>query len=131
MSEYAPTPWKVRELTCEDHRGMGWIEDANGNDVICYGEMRRSTEDNRAIGRETVAAVNACKGLPIDMLEQVGPEIMPARVRYQLLQQYLGDLLDAAESAQCGCTVAERESGHQFECWMPALLEAIAKARSA
>jgi len=38
------------------------------------------------------------------------------------------DLLAAAQRAQCGCSIAERESGHLVDCWMPDLLAAIAKA---
>ena len=38
------------------------------------------------------------------------------------------DLLEAAKGAQCSCSIAERESGHLTDCWMPALEAAIAKA---
>lgn len=38
------------------------------------------------------------------------------------------ELLEAAMQADCGCSVAERDSGHRPECWMPALAAAIAKA---
>jgi hypothetical protein len=38
------------------------------------------------------------------------------------------DLLRASKEAQCSCTVRQRDSGHVFGCWMPALSEAIQKA---
>jgi hypothetical protein len=38
------------------------------------------------------------------------------------------DLLEAAQQAQCGCSIAGRDSGHLVGCWMLALSEAIAKA---
>jgi enterochelin esterase-like enzyme len=38
------------------------------------------------------------------------------------------ELLEAAKEAQCSCTLRERASGHLVECWMPALVAAIAKA---
>lgn len=33
-------------------------------------------------------------------------------------------VLDAAQLAQCGCSILERDSGHRVGCWMPALAEA-------
>ena len=36
------------------------------------------------------------------------------------------NLREAAEQAQCSCSIAERESGHLVDCWMPSLREAIA-----
>lgn len=39
------------------------------------------------------------------------------------------DLLAACETAQCECSVEERESGHLVGCWMPAMQDAIAKAK--
>lgn len=40
------------------------------------------------------------------------------------------DLLDALEEAvqHCGCTIAQRESGHLVGCWAPPALAAIASA---
>jgi hypothetical protein len=38
-------------------------------------------------------------------------------------------LLTAAESAQCACSLKERESGHLIDCWRPELSEAIAHAK--
>lgn len=38
------------------------------------------------------------------------------------------ELLEASRTAQCACSVKERDSGHLVDCWMPALLAAIAKA---
>lgn len=38
------------------------------------------------------------------------------------------DLLEAAQAADCACSVRERDSGHRTGCWMPALQAAIAKA---
>lgn len=38
-------------------------------------------------------------------------------------------LVDAAENAQCACTLRERESGHLVGCWRPDLSEAIARAK--
>ena len=45
---HSPAPWKTRELTGDDHRGMGWLEDANGRDISAYGDMALSIEENRA-----------------------------------------------------------------------------------
>lgn len=39
------------------------------------------------------------------------------------------ELYEAADRAQCGCTVQERESGHIVGCWMPDLIAALKKAR--
>lgn len=41
------------------------------------------------------------------------------------------DLLEAAQAADCSCSVFERASGHCTGCWMPGLLAAIAKATGA
>lgn len=38
------------------------------------------------------------------------------------------ELLEAAEQAECACSVRERNSGHRIGCWMPSLRAAIAKA---
>ncbi len=35
-------------------------------------------------------------------------------------------VVEVALSAQCGCSVAERDSGHLVGCWKPALDEARA-----
>lgn len=37
----------------------------------------------------------------------------------------------AAEGAQCPCSLRERESGHRVGCWMPDLVDWLAKARGA
>lgn len=40
------------------------------------------------------------------------------------------ELLRTARKADCACSPAERASGHDIDCWMPELLEAIARAAS-
>lgn len=52
----APETWSARELTGEDHRGMGWIQGSGINDVAAYGDMSFSMEENRRIGRLLAAA---------------------------------------------------------------------------
>lgn len=47
-AKHTPGPWKIRELTCEDHRGMGWVEDANGRDIACCGAAELWLYENRA-----------------------------------------------------------------------------------
>lgn len=54
--KHTPGPWSIRELTGEDHRGMGWIQDAHGVDVTCYGAQERWTEENRANAKLIAAA---------------------------------------------------------------------------
>lgn len=39
------------------------------------------------------------------------------------------ELLEAAKRSQCNCSPLDRDSGHQVGCWMPALANAITKAK--
>jgi hypothetical protein len=34
-------------------------------------------------------------------------------------------VVEAAETAQCDCSISQRDSGHAVGCWMPALTEAL------
>lgn len=45
----------------------------------------------------------------------------------QELRAALEAIRAAAKNAQCDCTLAERDSGHKTDCWMPEFREAIAK----
>jgi len=40
-------------------------------------------------------------------------------------------LVEAAENAQCDCTISQRDSGHDVECWMPDFVDALAASRAA
>lgn len=40
-------------------------------------------------------------------------------------------MLAALKSAQCDCSVRERDSGHKVGCWMPDAIDVIAKATGA
>jgi enterochelin esterase-like enzyme len=35
-------------------------------------------------------------------------------------------IVEAAEKAQCGCSISQRDSGHAVDCWRPELDEALA-----
>lgn len=58
MSGKIALPLKVRELTGSDHRGMGWVVDADGHDIVCYGAMELWEHQNRDIGDFIVRACN-------------------------------------------------------------------------
>jgi hypothetical protein len=42
-------------------------------------------------------------------------------------ETHTAELVQAAQAAQCACSIKERDSGHLVGCWMPALSEALAK----
>ena len=52
---HTPGPWTTRELSGDDHRGMGWIE-ADGRDISPYGDAALWMEQNRANGTLMAAA---------------------------------------------------------------------------
>ncbi len=97
---HTPTPWRV-ERHYSGHRTVAQMRSCDR--VVCI----NATTDAEPVGYDATDAnaefiVRACNSHE--------------------------ELLEAAKQAQCGCSIAERESGHRVECWMPALLDAIAKA---
>lgn len=63
--KHTPGPWRTRELSGNDHRGMGWVEDANGNDIACFGAKELWLEENRANARLIAAAPELLVALEI------------------------------------------------------------------
>lgn len=60
---FTPGPWKVRTLNCEDHRGMGWVEGANGTDIACCGAMDVWEHENKANAHLIAAAPDLLEAL--------------------------------------------------------------------
>lgn len=62
MSDFPKGPWEAHELSCEDHRGQGWIR-AGDQDVAAYGDSSLWMEENRAIGKLIAAAPELLEAL--------------------------------------------------------------------
>lgn len=62
MNKITPGPWTADELTCEDHRGMGWIR-GDGKDIAAYGDSAMWIEQNRANGKAIAAVPDLIEAL--------------------------------------------------------------------
>ena len=100
MNEPTPGPWGIRRA------GRGPDRDVGITAPNCVGVIAECFEEFRAKGDRRPGEAEANARL-----------MVAAR-----------DLFEAAKDAQCSCSIAERESGHLTDCWMPALEAAIAKA---
>ena len=72
----------------------------------CQEEIEKLIDEKNALLRRCLAAEDAMKNGEV-------PE------KY-------ARLVEAANNAQCECSVAERDSGHKVGCWMPQLQSALA-----
>lgn len=78
-------PWRLDEVAGDpDNTHRLRIIDADGTVVMSCWAVGEHARD---CARRVIALVNAGKGLSTGMLEQVGEDVLPARVRYQLLLQ--------------------------------------------
>jgi hypothetical protein len=101
--------------------------------VACLGRFELSNSGQRAIvagadgdvGRPHIAFASSRIARPRGTPYDAADDERDANAR---LLAAAPALLDAAEHAQCACSVRERDSGHLVGCWMPALLAAIALA---
>lgn len=59
-------PWTFRPLTGEDNRGMGYIEDANGHDIIHAGVMDLPSHENQA----NAALIAAAPAMKLELEQQ-------------------------------------------------------------
>lgn len=67
---HTPEPWQITGQSCRDYEGA---EIGTGNKtvaVILTADAVEVTEEERANARRIVAAVNACKGISTEALEQ-------------------------------------------------------------
>lgn len=93
---HSPASWEIRELTCEDHRGMGWVEDANGRDIACCGAQELWQEENRSNARLIAAAPDLLQALQmfVSCAIPVSTEIDP--VGHTWVHAYLNEVLPIA-----------------------------------
>lgn len=104
--------------------------------AACLRAARESTPPSAPVGVE-LSALRVQEWLqreydilpPVQEIEQAmrTPCSCPDTER-SLAQQpaAVDDLIRAASAAECGCSLAERESGHRIGCWMPDLRAALA-----
>lgn len=89
-TKHTPGPWSFRPLMSEDNRGMGYIEDANGHDIIHAGVMDLPMHENQANAALIAAAP--------DLLEA----LKSAVERLERYNQCFGEVDDSITQADIG-----------------------------